>query len=653
MKGIAIRTLFVIVVGIIGLGIIFAIITKILPSMHGQIDVVGRIFDVGDPNDPHKILEVGVYSGNKNKHVDCNVRKFEFVDSENHVLDWHKYSRTLRQAGDVIVKLNTKLKKDKCLLAKINFEIDLGPYPYLYWISPGSYSNPDSYSLFEHLSVNGSGCEIDYCNEYDCNCNGLKENGICVSRYNERNRYARCSEEILAYRESSQYVRTIYSLREIPFFDQKEEVKSRHNEKIPISVNCKNPCSSNTVGCCSQYGCCSLLQNDSSGYKFRLKYGIACGYSPGSDEAYWLACTEKNDGQILLPDPGAKDEEGLVCNYDYKNETGYWVPKKIVGYITNDFTYNYTLSLSDVGRYYDLEGLPIYKSVNNASLKSPEDKKLYLVFNTSSGKFAMFPSEDRIEPSSSLKNKITGFELREFEEPDVILLSLSGSEMDLKKVPECISVPGSFFNIKSIEVKGRYNVTLYSGPDCSGYSSTILGPINIPDISTTSLTYLPQSMRITTYPSNLVRVFVTSGQYEGKTLISPNELCSEAAKNAGLGGHWVAWLSDSTHDAKKRISRTDTGYYRLDGKKIADNKDDLISGSLKNPINISEKLKGVNEKVWTWSDNTGVYSEGCYLLIPRSATYGNSSSTTSWSYSGLEDCSHYLHLYCFENITGG
>src|SRR5262245_51629174 len=67
------------------------------------------------------------------------------------------------------------------------------------------------------------------------------------------------------------------------------------------------------------------------------------------------------------------------------------------------------------------------------------------------------------------------------------------------------------------------------------------------------------------------RVFVTAGSWNGNLkaagagsdgLDGANKLCQGAATTAGLGGTWVAWLSDSTHDAKDRIA--DVGpWYRL------------------------------------------------------------------------------------------
>ncbi|MEM5813080.1 MAG: hypothetical protein QXU71_01820 [Candidatus Aenigmatarchaeota archaeon] len=49
------------------------------------------------------------------------------------------------------------------------------------------------------------------------------------------------------------------------------------------------------ISTCPKDGCCSLLyKTDIGNYIYRIKYGIICGYSEDSDEAYWWACTEEN-----------------------------------------------------------------------------------------------------------------------------------------------------------------------------------------------------------------------------------------------------------------------------------------------------------------------------------------------------------------------
>jgi len=59
-------------------------------------------------------------------------------------------------------------------------------------------------------------------------------------------------------------------------------------------------------------------------------------------------------------------------------------------------------------------------------------------------------------------------------------------------------------------------------------------------------------------PQYGVRVFVTSSSWNGNLggLSGAGAKCQQAADAAGLGGTWVAWLSDSTYDAKDRIPDT-------------------------------------------------------------------------------------------------
>ena len=51
---------------------------------------------------------------------------------------------------------------------------------------------------------------------------------------------------------------------------------------------------------------------------------------------------------------------------------------------------------------------------------------------------------------------------------------------------------------------------------------------------------------------------MTSSSWNGNLggLSGADAKCQQAANATGLGGTWVAWLSDSTHNAKDRIPDT-------------------------------------------------------------------------------------------------
>ena len=72
---------------------------------------------------------------------------------------------------------------------------------------------------------------------------------------------------------------------------------------------------------CPKDGCCQLLyKTDLGNYIFRIKYGVICGYKDGSEEAYWWACTEDNEGMEV----SAKGKK-YIC--EFKEGIGLWKEK--------------------------------------------------------------------------------------------------------------------------------------------------------------------------------------------------------------------------------------------------------------------------------------------------------------------------------------
>src|SRR5579862_7065150 len=107
------------------------------------------------------------------------------------------------------------------------------------------------------------------------------------------------------------------------------------------------------------------------------------------------------------------------------------------------------------------------------------------------------------------------------------------------------------------------------------------------------------------------RVFVTSlgsgGALNGVAGADSN--CATAVGVAGLGGQWVAWMSDSTRDAIDRVS--DVGpWYRLDGHRVFDNKAGLMQ-TPQAPIDVDETgTTDHAENVWTGTNVGGRVSDG-------------------------------------------
>ena len=159
-----------------------------------------------------------------------------------------------------------------------------------------------------------------------------------------------------------------------------------------------------------------------------------------------------------------------------------------------------------------------------------------------------------------------------------------------------------------------------------------------------------------------LRVFVTSGVFDGNFggLTGADAKCQEIATGAGLGGTWMAWLSDDTDGPAARFTtKGGQPYVRLDGKIVANTWADLLDGSIANAINIDESKAngGGTNFVWTntkttgtptttdkvcksWNDGTGGSNRGAR---------GNRTQTgQKWTEDADEKCDQKYHLYCFE-----
>lgn len=154
------------------------------------------------------------------------------------------------------------------------------------------------------------------------------------------------------------------------------------------------------------------------------------------------------------------------------------------------------------------------------------------------------------------------------------------------------------------------------------------------------------------------RVFVSSQATFGDLggLDGADALCRDLAAAANLGGDWIAWLSDSSTHARDRLTG-DGPFTRVDGTVIANDRADLLDGSLDVPIGFDEygnnPVQGV---VVTGTKGDGTRYVGSATLCAdwtssQSALtpVGFATVTSSgWSYSGSGDCSHPLLVYCFE-----
>jgi hypothetical protein len=115
-------------------------------------------------------------------------------------------------------------------------------------------------------------------------------------------------------------------------------------------------------------------------------------------------------------------------------------------------------------------------------------------------------------------------------------------------------------------------------------------------------------------------VFVTSTHHDGNLggLSGADEICQQRAQAAGLpgaaiAGTYKAWLSTSNNQGDNPLTRfrhSTLGYQRVDGVKVADSWDDLVDGTIDNPIDVSETGAKVGHfHVWTNTATSGVAAD--------------------------------------------
>ncbi len=173
------------------------------------------------------------------------------------------------------------------------------------------------------------------------------------------------------------------------------------------------------------------------------------------------------------------------------------------------------------------------------------------------------------------------------------------------------------------------------------------------------------------------RVFITSDSFTPNFggIAAGHAKCAAAAKAAGLGGSWLAWLSDSS-TYPSVYHKAQVPYRRLDGALVALNWNDLVDGTLDNPIEIDETGAKVTTgagsssycgssalpAVWTGTNTAGnranssssIYYCGNWTTNTTSSSYRAASGLSSGNASNwttactTQRCNYKGHLYCFE-----
>jgi hypothetical protein len=151
-------------------------------------------------------------------------------------------------------------------------------------------------------------------------------------------------------------------------------------------------------------------------------------------------------------------------------------------------------------------------------------------------------------------------------------------------------------------------------------------------------------------------IYVTTG------LVAADALCNLAATDAGLGGTWVAWLSDGSDDALDRLN--DVGpWYRVDGAEAFADKaalvgDPLVAIELDETGADTELVPdggGLANVPWTGTLADGTRSPDTCSDWSSNASddhglAGANTATTDakWSEGTAPLCDRPYHLYCFE-----
>jgi hypothetical protein len=150
-------------------------------------------------------------------------------------------------------------------------------------------------------------------------------------------------------------------------------------------------------------------------------------------------------------------------------------------------------------------------------------------------------------------------------------------------------------------------------------------------------------------------VFVTSATYNPGTDFSTPEqadaICNTLAQKARLAGRFVAWLSNSTVNARDRLGSA-SGWIRPDGRPFALSLPELLAGKILYPPRIDENHHDLLDSaapyyVATGTDDRGAASQPLGDWSSTAGT-GDATATTVWWTTGNAHGTMWpMRLYCF------
>ena len=235
----------------------------------------------------------------------------------------------------------------------------------------------------------------------------------------------------------------------------------------------------------------------------------------------------------------------------------------------------------------------------------------------------------------------------------------------IRRAASALAIAVAMLSCEGVLGIGDLTVAPGAGPDAS---ETVEASDAKLDGGDRSAAPLPSDEPGSAKPNN--RVFVTSTMSQGNIggRDGADAICAVAAANAKLSGKWIAWLSQGGTEVPNAPDRIphDGPFHRLDNIPIAQNKAQLLSGSLLAPIITTETgalltSPPIEEsRVWTGTTVDGKLHVDCIgWATPNSLEFGSMGTLTrvdaNWTRNGGPGfgctdwgCQTLGRLYCFE-----
>jgi hypothetical protein len=155
-------------------------------------------------------------------------------------------------------------------------------------------------------------------------------------------------------------------------------------------------------------------------------------------------------------------------------------------------------------------------------------------------------------------------------------------------------------------------------------------------------------------------VFMTNLGFRGDLggLSGADATCQQQADDAGLPGTFKAWLSDDAASPATRFTHSATPYQLVDGTVVANDWNDLTSGSLRHGIAMTATGWSSFATAWTDTQPNGQLVDA--VKDCQGWTFGGSaqlgavgvaapdSTDAHWTDSGADPCAYGRVLYCFQ-----